>query len=149
MSIDSVCKATIKASPADCLAAVADAACWSAWARDVERVTVVGPGEAAGSTRVEVVVEIMGAEHGATLDVMPDPDGAGVRFVLVGAVDLSAVDGGFRFEENGWATAMTCEVHATLVRPRSERIERMLARRIETALTRDLVRHIERARRGR
>ena len=149
MAVECVCRATVNASPAECLAAVADAARWSVWARDVERVTDVGPGEAEGSTRVEVVVAIFGTEHSATLDVLPDPDGSGVRFTLVEAVDLSAVAGGFRFEENGWATAMTCEVHATLVRPRSPRIERMLGRRIETVLTRDLVRHIERARRAR
>ncbi len=149
MSIDYVCKVPIKASPAECMAGVADPASWSDWARDVERVTALGPGAAEGSTRVEVVVAIMGYEHGATIDVAPDADGFGLRFVLAAAADLTAVDGGFRFTDDGSGTAMACEVHATLARPPTARIERMLGRRIETALSRDLVRHIERARRGR
>jgi hypothetical protein len=149
LSIECACEATIKASPAACLAAAADASRWREWARDLEQVNLIAPGSADTPLRVEVVIEILGVEKRATVDVVVDHEVHSLRFGLVESPSLSAFSGGLRFSGEGSRAHMAAEVRGTLIRHYAPRIERMASRKIETALTRDFVRFVERAGRGR
>jgi Polyketide cyclase / dehydrase and lipid transport len=134
----------IKAPPAACFAATADLERWTEWARDLERVDVLERGAAAGPSRVRMVADLFGKEFDATVEF--DHAGAPdeLRFALVEARKLAALDGSFRFEPGPDGARMTYRLHMELVKPKAARIERMVARKIDTALSRDLRRHIER-----
>jgi hypothetical protein len=73
-----------------------------------------------------------------------------VTLSLVESRKLRTVDGTLAFTPTGGGgTLMAFTITANLVKPKAERIERLFARRIETMLSRDLRRHIERSNRGR
>lgn len=149
MAIEVACDATIKASPGECVAVAADAARWMDWARDLEEVTVLAPFSEGAPMRVEIVIEILGVEKRATIDMVQDPDASALTFCLVESPSLSSFAGGVRFSGDGSRSRMVADVRATLVRHYAPRIERMAGRKIETALTRDFVRFVERSARGR
>ena len=149
MAIDVTCEATIRAAPPECLAVAADAARWKEWARDLEEVAVIAPFEGDSPLRVEIVIEILGVEKRATIDLVRDLAANALSFVLVESPSLREFTGGVRFVSEGSRTRMAADVHAVLIRQYAPRIERMAGRKIETALTRDFLRHVERAHRAR
>ena len=148
MAIECVCRAAIKASPAACFAAFANPAEWSAWARDLDRVDVLHPGDAERPARVRMAVTILGVEHHAVLDVQADPAASVLNCTLVESDEASGIDAAFRFDPDGSGATMRADLRVTLVRAHGQRIERMVSRKLETTLTRDLVRHIERTERA-
>jgi hypothetical protein len=119
------------------------------WARDLEQVNVIAPPTESTPLRVEVVIEILGVEKRATVDVVVDPDAHSMSFDLVESPSLSEFSGGVRFSGDGARSRMVATIHGTLIRHYAPRIERMASRKIETALTRDFLRFVERAGRGR
>jgi len=149
LSIECECEATIKASPADCLALASDASRWMDWARDLEQVNVIAPLTDDSPLRVEVVIEILGVEKRATVDLVVDREANSMSFDLVESPSLSEFNGGVRFSGDGSRSRMAAKVHGTLIRHYAPRIERMASRKIETALTRDFLRFVERSGRGR
>lgn len=149
MSIECACEATIRASPAECLAAASDASRWTDWARDLEQVHVLAPPTADTPLRVELVIEILGVEKRATVDLVVDAAANSMRFDLVESASLSEFQGSVRFTGDGSRSRMLAQVRGTLIRSYAPRIERMASRKIETALTRDFLRFVERAARGR
>lgn len=149
MAIEVACETTIKASPAECLAVAADAAHWMDWARDLEQVTLITPFEGDAPMRVEIVIEILGVEKRATVDMVRDLESNTLSFDLVESPSLSAFTGAVRFSGDGSRSRLVAEVHAELIRHYAARIERMASRKIETALTRDFLRFVERNNRGR
>jgi hypothetical protein len=140
VAIECVCQADIKASAATCLQVATDAARWREWARDLDRVEILSP----DPMRVAITISILGEEKSAVIDLHTDPDNNAMTFTLVESESVSDFTGGVRFSGNGSRTRMDADVHATLIRPRAARIERMASRKIETALTRDFLRHVER-----
>jgi hypothetical protein len=57
---------------------------------------------------------------------------------------LRALTGSYAFTPSGDGTTMTFRLRAEFIKPKAPRIERFAGRKIETAITRDLRRHIER-----
>jgi hypothetical protein len=145
VAIECECQADIKAAPQACLQIAADAARWRDWARDLDQVTILSPAEAAADMRVAITISILGEEKSATIDLHTDPGTHSMTFELVESDSVSEFSGGVRFTAAGSLSRMDAKVHATLIRPRAVRIERMAARKIETALTRDFLRYVERA----
>jgi Polyketide cyclase / dehydrase and lipid transport len=144
MAIECAGDAGIEAPPAKCFAATADLERWTEWARDLERVEVLDRTDGGPPTRVRMVADLFGKEFDATVDFHHDKAPHELRFSLVEARKLAALEGSFRFEPDSRGTQMTYRLHMVLVKPKAARIERMVSRKIDTALSRDLRRHIER-----
>jgi len=143
MAVECVGDVGIEAPPVACFSATADLERWTEWARDLERVDVLERNGDGRPARVRMVADLFGKEFDATVDFdhqAPDE----VRFTLVEARKLAELDGSFRFEPESGGTRMTYRLRMVLVKPKAARIERMVSRKIDTALSRDLRRHIER-----
>ncbi len=134
----------IDASPAVCFAATADLERWTDWARDLERVEILEREDGGRPGRVRMVADLFGKEFDATVDFHHDKAPDELRFGLVEARKLATLEGFFRFEPESDGTRMSYRLRMVLVKPKAARIERMVARKIDTALSRDLRRHIER-----
>ena len=133
----------IDATPGVCFSTTADLERWTEWARDLERVEVLERDGDGRPGRVRMVADLFGKEFDATIDFRhQSPDE--VRFTLVEARKLAALEGSFRFEPESSGTRMSYSLRMVLAKPKAARIERMVARKIDTALSRDLRRHIER-----
>jgi hypothetical protein len=91
-----------------------------------------------------MVADLFGKEFDATLDFHHDEAPGELRFTLVEARKLASLDGSFRFGPDPAGALMRYQLRMVLVKPKAARIERMVARKIDTALSRDLRRHIER-----
>ena len=144
MAVECVGAMGVEAPPGVCFAAVADLERWTEWARDLERVDVLERGAGGRPERVRMVADLFGKEFDATVDFHHDKAPHELRFSLVEARKLAALDGSFRFEPESGGTRMTYRLRMVLVKPKAARIERMVSRKIDTALSRDLRRHIER-----
>lgn len=144
MAIECVGDVGIEAPPAVCFAAAADLERWTEWARDLERVEVLARGDGGRPTQVRMVADLFGKEFDAIVDFHHDKAPDELRFSLVEARKLAVLEGSFRFESESGGTQMTYRLHMVLVKPKAPRIERMVSRKIDTALSRDLRRHIER-----
>jgi cytochrome P450 len=147
--IECVCEATIKASPAECFEVAADAGRWREWARDLEEVEVLTPFADGTPMRVAIVIEVLGVQKGATIDVARDPDAHTLTFDLVESASLDSFAGHARIQPDGTRSRMAVEVRATMTRARGPRIDRLVSRKLESAITRDFVRYVERTHRGR
>jgi hypothetical protein len=134
----------IEASPAACFSATADLERWTEWARDLERVEVLDRGESGRPSQVRMVADLFGKEFDATVDFHHHKAPDELSFSLVEARKLATLEGSFRFESESGGTRMSYRLRMVLVKPKAARIERMVSRKIDTALSRDLRRHIER-----
>lgn len=134
----------VEAAPGASFSAAADLERWPDWARDLERVEVLERGPDGRPVRARMVADLFGKEFDAVIafDYDKAPDELG--FGLVEARKLAELDGSFRFEPDPGGTRMHYRLRMVLVKPKAARIERMVSRKIETALSRDLRRHIER-----
>ncbi|MGH8974169.1 MAG: SRPBCC family protein [Acidimicrobiia bacterium] len=146
MAIECVGSVRIAADPGLCFARTADLGQWPEWARDMERVEVLARDGEGRPLRARMVADLFGKEFDATADFRYDKAPAAFTFSLVEARKLQSLEGMFSFEPDRDGTLMSFRVLMTLVKPKAARVERMVARKIETALTRDLRRHIERSR---
>lgn len=144
MAIECVGDVGIEAPPTVCFAAAADLERWTEWARDLERVEVRARDDGGRPTQVRIVADLFGKEFDAIVDFHHDKAPDELRFSLVEARKLAVLEGSFRFEPESGDTRMTYRLHMALVKPKAARIERMVSRKIDTALSRDLRRHIER-----
>lgn len=144
MAIECVGDAGIEALPAVCFAATADLERWTEWARDLESVDVLDRTEGGRPSRVRVVADLFGKEFDATVDIHHEKAPDELSFSLVEARKLATLEGSFRFEPDPRGTRMAYRLHMVLVKPKAARIERMVSRKIDTAFSRDLRRHIER-----
>jgi len=144
MAIECVGDAGIEAPPAVCFAATADLERWTEWARDLERVEVLDRIDGGRPSRVRMVADLFGKEFDATVDFRHDKAPDELTFSLVEARKLAKLEGSFRFEPESGGTRMIYRLHMVLVKPKAARVERMVARKIDTTLSRDLRRHIER-----
>lgn len=144
MAIECIGDAGIEAPPAVCFAATADLERWTEWARDLERVEVLARGDGGRPAQVRMVADLFGKEFDAIVDFHHDKAPDELHFSLVEARKLAILEGSFRFERESGGTRMTYRLHMVLVKPKAARIERMVSRKIDTALSRDLRRHIER-----
>ena len=144
MPIESVGEVGIDAPPAVCFAAVADLERWAEWARDLERVEVLARGEGGVPERIRAVADLFGKEFGATVDFHHDEAPDELHFSLVEARKLASLEGSFRFQGESAGTRMSYRLRMVLLKPKAARIERMVSRKIDTAFSRDLRRHIER-----
>ena len=147
MAIECVCRADIKAAAVACFETAVDALRWREWARDLDRVDVLRPLSGSDPMRVDITIAILGEEKSAIIDLFADPEANAMTFELVESQSLDAFAGGVRFTPDGSRSRMDANLHAVLTRPRAARIERMVSRKIETALTRDFLRYMERGRR--
>ena len=144
MAVECVGAMGVEAPPGVCFAAVADLERWTEWARDLERVDVLERGAGGRPERVRMVADLFGKEFDAVVDFHHDKAPGELRFSLVEARKLAILDGSFRFDPEPGGTRMAYRLQMVLVKPKAARIERMVARKIDTALSRDLRRHIER-----
>lgn len=144
MAIECVGDVGLEAAPGVCLAAVADVERWPEWARDLERVDVLDRTDGGRPARARMVADLFGKEFDATVDFHHDKAPDELHFSLVEARKLADLVGSFRFEPESGGTRMTYRLHMVLVKPKAARIERMVSRKIDTAFSRDLRRHIER-----
>jgi hypothetical protein len=144
VAVESVGNVDVEAAPGVCFSATADLERWTEWARDLERVEVLDRDDDGRPVRVRVVADLFGKEFDATLDFDHDKAPDELSFTLVEARKLAALEGSFRFEPEGGGTRLSYRLRMVLVKPKAARIERMVSRRIDTALSRDLRRHIER-----
>jgi hypothetical protein len=144
MAIECVGDVGVEAPPALCFTAAADLERWTEWARDLERVEVLARGDGGRPTQVRMVADLFGKEFDALVDFHHDKAPDELRFSLVEARKLASLQGSFRFEPESGGTRMAYRLHMALVKPKAARIERMVSRKIDTALSRDLRRHIER-----
>ncbi|MCA1843015.1 MAG: SRPBCC family protein [Actinobacteria bacterium] len=144
MAVECVGDVGVEAPPALCFASVADLERWTEWARDLERVEVLDRGGDGRPSRVRMVADLFGKEFDAVVDFHHDKAPDELRFSLVEARKLASLEGSFRFEPESGGTQMSYRLQMVLVKPKAARIERMVSRKIDTALSRDLRRHIER-----
>ena len=149
MAVECVGDVGIEAPRAVCFATAADIDRWTEWARDLERVDVLARGGDGRPEQARMVADLFGKEFDATVAFHHDQAPDELRFSLVEARKLASLDGSFRFEPEPGGTRMRYRLRMVLVKPKAARIERMVARKIDTALSRDLRRHIERDSRGR
>jgi hypothetical protein len=91
-----------------------------------------------------MVADLFGKEFDATVDFHYDQAPGALRFTLVEARKLTSLDGTFRFEPQSDGTSVGYRFRLVLLKPKAPRIERMVSRKIDTYLSRDLRRHIER-----
>ena len=138
----------VEASPAMTFGAVADLERWPEWARDLERVEILGRDGDGRPGRVRMVADLFGKEFDATVDFHYDQAPGELRFTLVDARKLTSLEGTFRFQPQSEGTLVTYRFGLVLVKPKAPRIERMVSRKIDTAFSRDLRRHIERGNRA-
>lgn len=134
----------IEVPPAMCFSATADLERWTEWARDLERVEVLDRGDGGQPQRVRMVADLFGKEFDAIVDFDHEQAPRELRFGLVEARKLATLEGSFRFEPDSTGAKMTYRLRMVLVKPKAARIEKMVSRKIDTALSRDLRRHIER-----
>jgi len=134
----------VEASPAVSFGAVAELERWPEWARDLERVEILSRDGDGRPGRVRMVADLFGKEFDAIVDFTYDPERAAIAFGLVEARKLASLQGSFRFEAATGGSAMNFRLVMALVKPKAARIERMVSRKIDTYLSRDLRRHIER-----
>jgi hypothetical protein len=134
----------VDAVPEGCCSTTADFERWGDWARDVEQVAVVERTADGRSCRVAFSVDLFGKDYSATMDFDLGAAPKQLSFTLVEARKLRAASGLFQFEPSGGKTMMSFRVSAELVKPKPARVERLIARRVETMLVRDLKRYIER-----
>jgi hypothetical protein len=144
MAVECVGDVGIEAPPAVCFAATADLERWTEWARDLERVEVLDRGGDGRPVQVRMVADLFGKEFDAIVDFHHDKAPDELRFSLVEARKLAVLEGAFRFDPGPGGTRMSYRLNMVLVKPKAARIERMVSRKIDTALSRDLRRHIER-----
>ena len=144
MAVECAGEVGIEAAPDVCFSITADLERWTEWARDLERVEVLDRHAAGPPARARMVADLFGKEFDATVDFHHDKAPDELRFTLVEARKLAALEGAFRFEPTSGGTRMSYRLHMVLVKPKAARIERMVSRKIDTALSRDLRRHIER-----
>ena len=144
MAVECIGDVGVDAPPAVCFSAAADLEQWTEWARDLERVEVLDRHADGRPARVRVIADLFGKEFDAIVDLLHDKAPDELRFSLVEARKLAALDGAFRFEPASDGTLMSYRLRMVLVKPKAARIERMVSRKIDTAFSRDLRRHIER-----
>jgi len=144
MAVECIGDVAIEAAPAACFSVAADLERWTDWARDLERVDVLERAGDGRPSRVRMVADLFGKEFDATVDFHHDKAPDELRFTLVEARKLAVLEGSFRFEPEPGGTRMSYQLRMVLVKPKAARIERMVSRKIDTALSRDLRRHIER-----
>ncbi len=144
MAVECVGDVGIEAPPAVCFSAAADLERWTEWARDLDRVDVLERAGDGRPSRARMVADLFGKEFDATVDFHHDQAPDELRFTLVEARKLAVLAGSFRFEPESGGTRMRYRLRMVLVKPKAARIERMVSRKIDTALSRDLRRHIER-----
>jgi uncharacterized membrane protein len=144
MAVECVGDATVEAPPAACYAVTADLERWTEWARDLERVDVLDRGDDGRPAQARMVADLFGKEFDAVVAFHHDKAPDELRFSLVEARKLAVLEGAFRFDPESGGTRLSYRLHMVLVKPKAARIERMVARKIDTALSRDLRRHIER-----
>jgi len=144
MAVECVGDVGIEAAPVVCFSAAADLERWTEWARDLERVDVLERAGNGRPSRARMVADLFGKEFDATVDFHHDQAPDELRFSLVEARKLAVLEGSFRFELDRGGTLMRYRLRMVLVKPKAARIERMVSRKIDTALSRDLRRHIER-----
>jgi ribosome-associated toxin RatA of RatAB toxin-antitoxin module len=144
VTVECVGDVGVEAEPAVCFSATADLERWPDWARDLERVEVLERAADGRPARVRVVADLFGKEFDAVIDFHHDRAPGELRFSLVEARKLATLEGSFRFEPESAGTRMSYRLLMVLVKPKAARIERMVSRKIDTALSRDLRRHIER-----
>jgi uncharacterized membrane protein len=144
VAVECVGDVVIETAPAACFSGAADLERWPEWARDLERVDVLDRTDDGRPRRVRMVADLFGKEFDATVDFdyakAPDE----FTFRLVEARKLATLEGSFRFEPASGGTRMSFRLLMVLGKPKAARIERMVSRKIDTALSRDLRRHIER-----
>jgi ribosome-associated toxin RatA of RatAB toxin-antitoxin module len=131
-------------APAVCCSAVADVERWPEWASDLERVEVLSRDDEGRPARVRMVADLFGKEFDATVDFHYDRAPGELRFTLVEARKLASLEGAFGFQPQSSGTRVTYRFGLVLVKPKAPRIERMVSRKVDTYLSRDLRRHIER-----
>ena len=134
----------VDASPAISFGAVAELERWPEWARDLERVEILSRGGDGRPGRVRMVADLFGKEFDATVDFHYDQAPGVLRVTLVEARKLTSLEGTFRFEPQSDGTSVGYRFRLVLLKPKAPRIERMVSRKIDTYLSRDLRRHIER-----
>jgi hypothetical protein len=134
----------VEAAPALSFGAVADLERWPEWARDLERIEVLDRDGDGRPSRVRMVADLFGKEFDATVAFHYEQAPGELRFTLVEARKLSSLEGTFRFQPQSDGTLVTYLFHLVLVKPKAARIERMVSRKVDTYLSRDLRRHIER-----
>ena len=144
MAVECIGDVGVEAAPAACFAATADLERWTVWARDLDRVEVLERTAAGWPAQVRVVVDLSGKEFDATVEFRHDREPDELSFILVEARKLARLEGSFRFEREPGGTRLRYRLRMELVKPKAARIERMVSRKIDTAFSRDLRRHIER-----
>jgi hypothetical protein len=144
VAVECVGNVDVEAAPGVCFSTTADLERWTEWARDLERVEVLDRGDDGRPVRVRLVADLFGKEFDATVDFHRDKAPAELSFTLVEARKLATLEGSFRFEPEAGGTRLSYRLRMVLVKPKAARIERMVSRKIDTALSRDLRRHIER-----
>ena len=144
MAVECAGDVNVEARPEACFSLAADLERWAEWARDLERVEVLERRADGLPGRVRMVADLFGKEFDAIIDFHHDKAPSELRFALVEARKLAALEGSFRFDPDRAGTRMSYRLHMVLVKPKAPRIERMVSRKIDTALSRDLRRHLER-----
>lgn len=144
VGIECVARVRIEAPRSRCYAIAADVEGYPAWAGEVEKVTVVERGPDGQARRVALEVYLFQKDFSTTLDFDYGQAPDQVSFTLVESRKLRSMTGSYTFVPAEDGTLMTFRLNAEFVKPKAARIERFASRKVETAITRDLRRYIER-----
>jgi Polyketide cyclase / dehydrase and lipid transport len=144
MAVECIGGVGIDAPPAVCFGAAAAIERWTEWARDLDRVEVLERGDHGRPEEARMVADLFGKQFDAVVRFHHDKAPDELAFSLMEARKLASLEGSFRFDPDSGGTRMSYRLRMVLVKPKPARIERMVSRKIDTALSRDLRRHIER-----
>lgn len=144
MAIECAGRIQIDAPPSRCFTVAADIEGYPAWAGEVEKVDVLERGPEGQVLRAALEVYLFHKDFSTTLDFDHGQAPDEFSFTLVESRKLRSLTGSYAFAPADDATLMTFRLRAEFVKPKAARIERFAGRKIETAITRDLRRHIER-----
>jgi ribosome-associated toxin RatA of RatAB toxin-antitoxin module len=144
VAIECTGRVQINAPPSRCFAVAADIEGYPDWADEVEKVTVLERGDEGQALRVAMEVYLFRKDFSTTLDFDHGQAPDELSFTLVESRKLRTLTGSYAFVPSGDGSTMAFRLRAEFIKPKAPRIERFAGRKIETAITRDLRRHIER-----
>lgn len=96
----------IQASPTDVMAVIADFPAYTEWAKGMQQVTVLDPGEGGRASRVRFVLDVSPIKDEYTLAYTWEDD-TRVSWRLVDGTLLKAMDGDYTLRDLGGSTEVT------------------------------------------
>lgn len=143
MSDEAVERIRIEDTPPRCFEVVCDFEKYPVWATDVKMAEIIGRDDEGRGSRVKYEVSAMGVTVGYTLvyDYREAP--GALSWALVESDMLKRLDGSYRFDPDGTATAVTYRLLVDLAVPLPGLLKKKAAEKIASNAMREFKRFVE------